>query len=80
MGIEVVKSRIEEIVHKYAGVHVEETNTPLTIRPYALDAIGLTRVLLDIEDTFSVDLNKLHEEALDYSIDSLSKAVHKHML
>ena len=70
-----IKSKVNEIVNHYAPIAEPEMDRPLTLRPYHMDARELTAVFLDMEREFGVNLNKLFDEPIDFSIDSLANAV-----
>ena len=70
-----IKEQIYTIVSKYLPDMEIADNSPLTLAPFNIDSRGLAVIFIDIERVFKVSLDRVFEQALDYSIDSISKAV-----
>ena len=74
-----IVSKIVKIVEKYLPSCEINNDTPLTSEPYYFNARSLTAIFIDIEGEFNLDLNKVFEHRIDYSINSITDAIQKHV-
>ena len=74
-----IMSKISTIAGKYISAEKIEVDIPLTSEPYYLDALSLTAVFIDIEREFKVDLNKIFDQSMDYSLATIANAVVKQL-
>ena len=75
MEYSLILDKISAIAGKYISIEEIEMNTPLTSKPYYIDARSLAAIFLDIEREFEVDLNKVFDHPLDYSVSTIANAV-----
>lgn len=77
MELDLVKEKISAIVCRYISENEIKENIPLTSRPHYFGHRSLVAVFIDIEQEFNIDLNKIFDQPMDYSINGIAKAVNK---
>jgi acyl carrier protein len=75
MDRSLILDKISAIAGKYISTEEIEIHTPLTSKPYYIDARSLAAIFMDIEREFGVDLNKVFDQPLDYSVSTIANAV-----
>lgn len=75
MGRDSAIEKIRAIVEKYISAQDLEVGVPLTAKPYYVSPRSLAAIFLDIEQEFEVDLDKVFDQPLDYSINTMADAI-----
>jgi len=75
MEKDTIIERIRVIAAKYITDWDIADDTPLTSRPYYAGSLSIAAIFLCIEQEFEVDLNKVFERHMDYSVKSIADAV-----
>jgi len=70
-----IKEKIKTIAIQYIKTQEIADDTPLTSRPYSAGALSVAAIFICIEKEFGVDLNKVFDHAIDYSVRSIADAV-----
>ena len=70
-----IEDKVCDIIRCYTPISAETMGSSLASTPYYLNARELVAVFLDLENEFSIDLNILFEEPIDFSINSIIRAI-----
>ena len=75
MKHEMLIQKICDIAKKYIDEQEIKQEIPLTSPPYNFDSRALAALFIGIEDEFSINLDKVFDQEMDYSIGSIASAV-----
>jgi hypothetical protein len=79
MSHEQIAKKLALMAGKYSPATMTELGKPLTGSPHYINSRDFAAFFLDIESAFGIEINKIFDEDVDGSVNSIASAIELHL-